>query len=222
MSAPGAAVEAVGSALIRVWPLRPYAPPEQRGTQGFYMGPESGPTAERVFLREPRLVAVKQYRHVLVPPALVQKHVMRMHLSDMKQHPDCGPMCVSRENEEPRTSFAVHECDVHEQSQYLDEPFMEELKGLDLLNSVLAAPPDAPGVVLAVRGDNVPWDSGAHPMLGRGQHSLGDHLHNVYMPSEVLPPPLSLPAVQATPVSICRPRNKSTSEVAHDAFKTRV
>ena len=51
---------------------------EERGEQGFYMGPGSSPCMERVFLREPGLAAVKQYGHALVPPALVQKHAIRM------------------------------------------------------------------------------------------------------------------------------------------------
>ena len=53
---------------------------EERGVQGFYLGPGSGPSMERVFLREPGSGAVTKYRHVLVPPALVQKHAIRMHL----------------------------------------------------------------------------------------------------------------------------------------------
>ena len=51
-------------------------PGTERGVQGFYLGPGSGPSMERVFLREPGSGAVKQYRHVLVPPALAQKHAM--------------------------------------------------------------------------------------------------------------------------------------------------
>ena len=57
---------------------------EERGVQGFYMGAGSDPTMERVFLREPGSGAVKQYSvpvHVLVPPALVQKHAIRMYMS---------------------------------------------------------------------------------------------------------------------------------------------
>ena len=54
---------------------------EERGVQDFYMGPGSGPSMERVFLRELGSGAVKQYRHVLVPPALVQKHAIRIYMS---------------------------------------------------------------------------------------------------------------------------------------------
>ena len=68
---------------------------EERGVQGFYMGQGSGPSMERVFLREPRSGAVKQYRHVLVPPALVQKHALRMCMLDVMKQPKWGPMYVS-------------------------------------------------------------------------------------------------------------------------------
>ena len=87
---------------------------EERGVQGFHMGPESGPSIQRVFLREPGSGAVKQYRHVLVPPALVQKHALRMYMSDLMKRPESGPMYFSRDYEEPGTSFAAHEGDVHE------------------------------------------------------------------------------------------------------------
>ena len=162
---------------------------EERGAQGFYMGPGSGPSMERVFLRELGSGAVKQYRHVLVPPALVQKHAIRMYMSDVMERPEWGPMNVSREYEESGTSFAVHERDVNEQPAFSNEPFMEELTSLDLLDYVRAAPPDPTGVAVAVRGDNVPWGCGEHPSVGRGHNSLGDHLRRVHMPSEVSPPP---------------------------------
>ena len=129
---------------------------EDRGVQGFYMGLGLGPSMEREFLREPGSGAVKQYMHVLVPPALVQKHAIRMYMSEVMQRPDWNPLYVRRDNEEPGTSIAVHERDVNEQPTYSDEPFMEELTSLDLLDSVRAPPPDPTGVAVAVRGDNVP------------------------------------------------------------------
>ena len=94
---------------------------------------------------------------------------------------------------------------------------MEELNSLDLLDSVSAAPPDPTGVAVAVRGDNVPWDCarGEHPSLGRGHHSLGDHLHEVHMPCEVSPPPSLPPVRHPIPESISRQRDKST----HDVFR---
>ena len=88
---------------------------EERGVQGFYMGPGSGPSMERVFLRELGSGAVKQYRHVLVPPALVQEHALRMYMSDVMKRPEWGQMYIIHEFEEPGTSFAVHERDVNEQ-----------------------------------------------------------------------------------------------------------
>ena len=162
---------------------------EERGVQGFYMGPGSDPSMEHVFLREPGSGAVKQYMHVLVPPALVQKHAIRMYMSDVMQRPKWNPLYVSREYEEPGTSFAVQERDVNEQRAYSDEPLMEELTSLDLLESMRAAPPEPTGVAVAVRGDNVPWDCGEHPDLDRSHNLLGDHLRTVHMPGEVSPPP---------------------------------
>ena len=189
---------------------------EEKGVQGFYMGPGSGRSMEQVFLREPRSRAIKHYRHVLVPPALVQKHALRMYMSDVMKQPEWGPMYVSREYEEPGTRFAVHERDVNEQPAVLDEPFMEELTTLDLLDSVRAAPPAPTGVVVAVRGNNVPWHCVEHPSLGRGHNSLGDHLRQVHMPSDVSPPP-SPPRVEyPMPELISRQRDKSTPEVARD------
>ena len=117
---------------------------EERGVQGFYMGPGLGPSMERVFLREPGSGAVKPYRHVLVPPALVQKHATRMYMSEVMQPPEWSPLYVSREYEEPGTNFAVQERDVNEQPTFSDERFMEELTILDLLDSVRAAPPLCP------------------------------------------------------------------------------
>ena len=52
------------------------------------MGPGSGASMEQVYLREPGSGAVKQYRHVLVPYALVQKHAIRMYMSDVMQRPE--------------------------------------------------------------------------------------------------------------------------------------
>ena len=88
---------------------------EERGVQGFYMGLGSGPSMERVFLRKPSSGAVKQQMHVLVPPALVQEHALRMYMSDVMKRPEWGQMYIIHEFEEPGTSFAVHERDVNEQ-----------------------------------------------------------------------------------------------------------
>ena len=191
---------------------------EERGVQGFYMGPGSGPSMERVFLREPGSGAVKQYRHVRVPPALVQKHAIRMYMSEVMKRPDRNPLYVSCDYEEPGTSFAVHERDVNEQPAYLDEPLMEELTSLDLLDSVRAAPPDPTGVAVAVRGDNLPWHCGEHPALVRSHNSDGDHLRKVHMPGEVSPPPSPPPVEYPMPELISRQRDRHTSEVVRAIF----
>ena len=69
------------------------------------MGPGSGPSMERVFLQDRGSGAVKQYMHVLVPPALVQKHAIRVYMSDVMQRREWSPLHVSHEFEEPSTSF---------------------------------------------------------------------------------------------------------------------
>ena len=191
---------------------------EEKGAQGFYMGPGSGASMERVYLREPGSGAVKRYRHVLVPPALVQKHAIRMYMSDVMKRPEWGPIYVSHEYEEPGTSFAVQERDVNEQPALSDEPFMDKLTSLDLPDTVRATPPDPTGVGVAVLGDNIPWDCGEHPGLGRGHNSFGDHLRKVHMPSEVSPPPSPPPVEYPMPELISRQRDKSTPEVARDIF----
>ena len=45
---------------------------ETRSQKGFYMGPASGPSMDRVFLKNGGTGTVKQVRHVLVPPAFAQ------------------------------------------------------------------------------------------------------------------------------------------------------
>ena len=75
-------------------------------------------------------------------------------------------------------------------------------EGLHLLDSARAAPPDPTGVTVAFRGDDVASDSGERSMLSCGHNSLGDHLCDVHMPSEVSQPPLLVPAMQPTRVLI--------------------
>ena len=58
--------------------------------EGLYLGPGSGPGMEQVCLWEPGLGAIKHYRHVLVPPALVQKHALRINMSSV-----IGVRCIS-------------------------------------------------------------------------------------------------------------------------------
>ena len=141
-----------------------------------------------------------------------------MYMSGVLQRPDWSPLYVSREYEAPSTSFAVQERDVHEQPAFSDDPFMEELTSLDLLESVRATPPDPIGVAVAVRGDNVPWDCGEHPDLGRSHNSLGDHLRQVHMPGEGSPPPSPPPVEYPMPEMIGRQRDRNTPEVVRDIF----
>ena len=52
------------------------------------------------------------------------------------------------------TVFAVSMRNVGKHEVYADEPFMEELAGLDMFNGIRAAPPDPTGKAVAVRSDN--------------------------------------------------------------------
>ena len=61
---------------------------ETRGQKRFYMGPGSGPSMDRVFLGAGGSRAVKQFRHVLVPPAYAQQHAMRMHIRHQHAPPE--------------------------------------------------------------------------------------------------------------------------------------
>ena len=134
---------------------------ETRGHKGFYMGPGSGPRMDRVFLGAGGSRAVKQFRHVLVPPAYAQQHAMHMHM----RHQHAPPELYDRaKTEAAGDAFAVDERAADEAVPYSDEPFMEELRGIDLFDSIRAAPPDPTGDAVAVRGDNLPWECGEHPV----------------------------------------------------------
>ena len=74
--------------------------------------------------------------------------------------------------------FAVDHRNEGEEVPYSDEPFMEQLKGLDLFDSIIAAP-DPTGEAVAVRGDNVPCDCGEHPTSGKGQNDISSTLAHV-------------------------------------------
>ena len=115
---------------------------ETRGQKGFYMGPGSGPSMHRVFLGVGGSRAVKQFRHVLVPPAYAQQRATGMHL----RHQHVPPELYDRaETEAAGDAFAFDEREADEAVPYSDEPFMEELRGIDLFDSVRAAPPDPTG-----------------------------------------------------------------------------
>ena len=81
--------------------------PETRGQKEFYMGPRSGLSMDRVFLWAGWSRAVKQFRHVLVPPAIAQKHAMRMHRG--RQHAPTE-LYVRAVTEEPGDAFQNHSC----------------------------------------------------------------------------------------------------------------
>ena len=138
---------------------------EAPSQKGFYMDPGSGPSMDQVFLKKGGTGAVKQFRHVLVPPAFAQQRAMRVHLAVERYPP---PLYEKGTHEEERMGnvFQVAMRDEREHDAYDDEPFMGELAGLDMFDSIRAAPPDPKGEAVAVRGDNVPWDCGEHTALG--------------------------------------------------------
>ena len=57
----------------------------------------------------------------------------------------------------------------------------QELRGIDLFDSVRAAPPDPTGEAVAVRGDKLTWECGEHPALGQRRNDMSQTLciHNV-------------------------------------------
>ena len=182
---------------------------ETRGQKGFYMGPGSGPSMDRVFLGAVGSRAVKQFRHVLVPPAYAQQHTMRIHL----RHQHAPPELYDRaESEAAGDAFAVDERAAHEAVPYSDEPFMEELRGIDLFDSVKVAPPDPPGEAVAVRGDNLPWECGEHPALGLRHNDMSQTLHTHRVRQRSADSPLHAPAVESA-VLISRQRHKSTPDM---------
>ena len=149
---------------------------ETQSQKGFYMGPGSGPSMDRVFLKNGGTGAVKQFRLVLVPPAFAQQNAMRSHLA-AEHYPPAAYERGIHEEERMGTVFAVAIRDVGEHDEYADEPFMEELAGLDTFDRIRAIPPDPTGEAVAVRGYNVPWDCGEYPALG---HRHNDMLHTPY------------------------------------------
>ena len=84
---------------------------------------------------------------------------MRIHLGH--QH-EPTQLYDQAETEEAGAAFAVDERVADEEVPYSDEPFREELKGMDLFNSVRAAPLDPTEEAVAVRGENLPWECGEH------------------------------------------------------------
>ena len=187
---------------------------ETRFQKGFYIGPGSGPNMDRVFLKRGGTGVVKQFRHV--PPAFAQKHAMRMLLAVGHYPP---PLYEKGTHEEERMGnvFRVAMRDEREHDTYDDEPFMEELAGLDMFDSIRAALPDPKGEAVAVRGDNVPWDCGEHPALGHRHNDASQTLHSHHVPP--LPPGTQSPPPQLdSAVLISRHRHRDTPEVVKDIF----
>ena len=50
-----------------------------RSQKGFYMGPGSGPSMDRIFLKNGGTGTVKRFQHVLVPPALTGRTACYAH-----------------------------------------------------------------------------------------------------------------------------------------------
>ena len=184
---------------------------ETRGKKGFYMGPGSGLSMDRVFLGSGGSRAVKQFRNVLVPPAYAQQHAMRMHLCHQNVPPELHDRA---ETEAAGDAFAVDERAADEAVPYSDEPFMEELQGIDLFDSVRAAPPDTTAEAVAVRGDNLPWECGEHPELGQRLNDMSQALHTHRVRQRSADSPLHTPAVKSA-VLISRQRNKSTPDMLY-------
>ena len=94
---------------------------------------------------------------------------MRMNLG----HQHVPPELYDRaETEAAGEAFDVDERVADEEVPYSEEPFMEELRGMDLFNSVRAAPPDPTAEAVAVRGDSLPWECGEHPALGQRHNDM--------------------------------------------------
>ena len=147
------------------------------------MGLGSDPSMDRVILKEGGTGDVKQFRHVLVQPAFAH-HAIRMHVAAEHYPPALYEL---RTDEETGRAFDVEIRDVGEHDAYTGEPFVKELAGLDMLDSIRAAPPDPTGEAVAVRGDNVPWDYGDHPALGQRHNDISRSCRECYrIPMHIL------------------------------------
>ena len=168
---------------------------------------------DRVFLGTGGSRAVKQFRHVLVPPAYAQKHAMRMH---MRHH---SSMIGQRLRRREMHTLLMSEQQMRHFHTLIGglEPFMEELRGIDLLDSVRAAPPDPTGDAVAVRGDNLPWECGEHPGLGQRHNDMSQTLHTHRVRQRSADSPLHVPVLEGA-LLISRQRHKSTPDMVYDVF----
>ena len=158
----------------------------------------------RVFLGAGGARAVKQFRHVLVPPAYAQQHATR-ELYDRAETEAAGD------------EFTIDEQPADEAVPYSDNPFMEELRGIDLCDSTRAAPPVPTGDAVAVRGDNLPWECGEHLALGQRHNNMSQTLHTHRVRQRSADSPLHAAEVQSA-VLISRQRHKSTSNMVYGVF----
>ena len=139
---------------------------------------------------------------------------MRMHL----RHEHVPPELYDRADTEAASdAFAVDERAADEEGPYFDEPCMEELRGIDMFDSVRAAPPDPTGEAVPVRGDNLPWECGEHPALGQRHNDMSQTLHTHRVRQRSADSPLHEPAVESA-VLISRQRHKSTPDMVYDVF----
>ena len=104
-----------------------------------------------------------------------------------------------------------------EEAPYSDEPFMEELRGMDFFNSVRAAPSDLTGEAVAVRGDNLPWECGEHPTLGQRHNDMSQTLHTHRVGQRSAGSPLHAPGMESAEL-ISRQRHETTLDMAYDVF----
>ena len=105
--------------------------------------------------------------------------------------------------------------EVGEHAAYTVEPFMAELAGLDMFNSIRTAPPDPTGEAVAVQGHNIPWECGDHPALGQRHNDMSQTWYNHNLPP--LPPSTKSPAPQLdSAMLIIRRCNRDTPEVVKD------
>ena len=95
---------------------------ETRSQKGFYMGPGSGLSMDRVFLKNGGTGAVKPFRHVRVPPAFAQQHAMRMRLV-VGRYPPPQYEKGTHEDERMGNVLDVAVRDVRDHDAYDDEPF---------------------------------------------------------------------------------------------------
>ena len=139
---------------------------------------------------------------------------MRMHLQHQHAPPE---LCDRAVTEAAGDTFAIDEGAADEVLPYSDEPFMEELRGIDLFDSVRAASPDPTGEAVAVRGDNLPWECGEHPALGQRHNDMSQTLHTHRARQRSSDSPLHALAVESA-VLISRLRHMSTPDMVYDVF----